>query len=297
MGVRQTPAILWKGTRSMGNVLISVLSVVLIGSAALACGSAAISQRGPLELVPDDASYVGVWDVKAVLSREAPDRLEDTLEDNYEDMLEDVGIDLADLDTLVAVHSEEGSLVIVDGNFDLEIVMEELDDRDYDDRKYQGYEIWEPDSNRWWPFAFIGNSGPVMAGDSDAVKRVLKGLKRDSKFLFDDKESGIVRAFNKAGQGWIVSARDHCGYYGASNVSGCEAAGQAVSRGEEEYIVGQKAVYLFRSERKAESEMDDLEEVVEDDLPRRQDIDEVTQDGVFVVISMSIDEDDYDDNR
>ena len=68
----------------------------------------------------------------------------------------------------------------------------------------------------------------------------------------------------------------------------------AVSRGDEAFAVEVKLTFMFRNERTAESEMDNLEDYLEDDLPRAVDIEDVASHGVFVVVTASVDEDDYD---
>ena len=49
--------------------------------------------------------------------------------------------------------------------------------------------------------------------------------------------------------------------------------------------------YLFRDERAAESQMDDLEEFLDDQLSHEVDIEEVRADGEFVLFTIIMDED------
>ncbi len=74
---------------------------------------------------------------------------------------------------------------------------------------------------------------------------------------------------------------------------GCQAVGASVSEGSESYLVETTLAYLFRDERTAESELDDLEDYLDDAFSRDVDIEEVKTDGVFVIVTVSVDEDDW----
>ena len=251
-----------------------------------ACGGGDSLPSGPLGLVPDDSSSVTVMDVEQILKGDGPDAIVDRLED-LEDDVDVIGVDVNDLTTLVYANR----LLIMEGDIDFEEVRDELDDADYDDDRYQGHEFWE--QGRLWveSAALLEDRNQIVIGDVDAVKDVLKALNRGSGSLLDDADSDLGRALKRAGGGWVVSARKECRSY---DVRGCNAIGTAIHKGDEDYVVQFTAAYLFRNERTAESEMGDLEDEIDDSLSRDFDIEEVRQDGEFVIVTISVDEDDWD---
>ena len=247
---------------------------------------------GALGLVPDDASHVNVADVQLILS-EAPDGLKDPYEDDLEDDLDrNYGISIDDVNTLVNAWLDGEKLNVLEGDFDFERIRDELDDNDYDDDQYAGHEIWEVENEVGYvhSVALIESDGQVVIGGEDTVRSVLKALNRGSGFLLDSADNNVVRALNKAGHGWETVGREECRL---PEVRGCQALGVSKGWGEEDDLVEVTYAYLFRNERTAESEMDDIEDFLDDELQRRMDIEDVRVDGEFVVVTITFDEDDW----
>ena len=278
------------GPRGSLALFVSALLAMALG-AACEDGIGGGPSGDPLGLVPDDAYSVAVVDVEQILQGDAPDDLVEEIEDGWEDALDDMGVDIDDVSTMVIARGSEGTTIVLDGEFDFEQVRDELDDADYDDRDYRGYEMWEGGSRFVSSAALLEGSGQIVLGSVSVVQNVLKDLSRGSGSLLDDDQNNVLKALRKAGGGWEVSARETCNY---SEVRGCEAIGTTISRGDEQYSVELTLAVLFRSERTAESEMGDLEDEIEDSLPRQMDIEEVRADGEFVIITIAIDEDDWD---
>ena len=181
-----------------GVTVIGIIILIAVFSIGLGCGVSSGAGGGALSLVPEETTEITVWDVEETLGGDAPERLVDELEQEFEDWLDELGIRFTDLKTIVV--TEDGSLYLLDGDVDLEIVRDALDDAEYDDREYQGYEIWDRDYGRARSLALVEQSGPLVLGDQEEVKDVLRALKRESPFLFDNRDSELVRVFNKAGK-------------------------------------------------------------------------------------------------
>ena len=277
--------LLWGGVG--GVLLIAAVAVVVVVVLIMRGGSL---PGGPLGLVPDDASWVQVVDVERFLAGDAPDDSADDFEDEWEDRLDDIGVSLDDLDTLVQAYGDDGTVLVFGGDLDFEQIRDELDDARYDDDDYQGYEVWD-DGNLWVEAAaLLDGRGEMVVGSTDAVEGVLKALSRGSGSLLQDDDNDLRRALERAGQGWVVLALEGCQ---GAGVRGCEAVGAAVSEGSESYLVETTFAYLFRNERTAESELEDLEDYLDDEFSRDVDIEEVKTDGVFVIVTVSVDEDDW----
>ena len=275
--------LLWGGVGGVLLIAAVVVAVVLIVRGGSLPG-------GPFGLVPDDASWVHVVDVERFLDGDAPDDAADDFEDEWEDRLDDIGVSLDDLDTLVQAQGDDGTVLVFGGDLDFEQIRDELDDARYDDDDYQGYEVWD-DGDLWVEAAaLLDGRGEVVVGSTDAVEGVLKALSRGSGSLLQDDDNDLRRALERAGQGWVVFALEGCQ---GAGVRGCEAVGASVSEGSESYLVETTFAYLFRNERTAESELEDLEDYLDDEFSRDVEIEEVKTDGKFVIVTVSVDEDDW----
>ena len=275
---------------SMAGFPVLLVTLFTFGLLAAGCDVRSASQGGALELVPDDAHLLQLWDVESVLGGDAPDALEDSIEAAWEERLETIGVFIDDVGTVAEAGMPSGGMAVVEGQIDLETVEDELDDAGYRDDEYQGYELWEGGSGFADAVGVIADRGQLVIGPVDAVKTVLKSLNRDSGFLLDDDDNDMRRVLERVDNGWFVVAQVGCG---RSDIRGCEALGASVSRGDGDYTLKMEYGFLFRNERTADSEMEDVEEYLEDRMARSVDIDEVLLDGEFVIVTMSVDEDDF----
>ena len=269
--------------------LLTVFSLTLfLGIASASCGGGA---GGALEMVPDNADRLQIVHIDQ-LWQDGPDYLRDLMEDEFEDTVEDVGVSLNDVSQMVVVQGEDGPLIIMEGQLDFDRIRDDLDDADYEDDEHQGYETWEDTSRNIEWVALIANDRQVMIGDEDAVRGALSVMERGSGSLLDDRGNDLTRALERAGDGWAVVSQISCRL---TSVSGCRALAYAMSQGEEAYLLELRFVFLFRNERSADSALDDVEDELEDDLPRGMDIEDVRLDGEFIIVTISIDEDDAED--
>ena len=272
------------GRRFSVTATIALTLSLLVMSTSAACDS---SPGGALGLVPDDVSYIAVVDVESILAGDFPPDAEDSLEDAWED-LEELGIYLDDIATIVLSSGDKGSFVVVEGDFNSDDIRDGMDDGEYEDDEYRGYELWTGGYGMEEWVVLLEDDGYLLMGREDVIRDMLRTLDRGTGFLFDEDDTDLVLAYMRAGDGWIVSAEESCDL--PRDVRGCEAMGAAVSRAEEPWMVNLTIAVLFRNERTAESEMRDVEDYLADDL----DVEDVAVDGRFVVISAIMDEEEWD---
>ena len=281
---------------SMAKILALVLGLLALFVVAIAVFGVWISTDltnstdfNVLQVVPDNVTDVTVWDVETVLTGDVPDEMLNGLESEFEDAFEDVGIDLYDIDELVEVYGDNGSVTIIEGDFELDEVWEELEDANYRYDEYRGSPLWQDGrSTNWRALAWIKDTRRLVMGDTEAVRDVLRSTTRDSGFLFDDQSRFLTRAVSKAGRNLVVFASDNCEFI---EVDGCRAFSGTVASGENGDHFEFTYYMLFRNERTAGAKMLVLEEEFENDLADGADIVEVSVDGDFVVIRSAVDED------
>ena len=270
--------------RFLAALLLTVAFVQACGTG----GGGSAEVAGILALVPADSENVAVYDFEQTRKEEAPRALRDEFEDLSEYGLEEMGVVTDELTTRVVASGDDWHLLVVEGDIDFVHVRDQLDDDDYDDDQYRGFELWEGAAWRE-SVALLEDQGRMVIGDAKAVKRVLRMLDSGSGSLLDDADSDLGRALKRAGAGWISSAQEQCPGY---EIRGCRALGVSLRRGDDDYLVEIMIAVLFRNERTAESEMDELESQLEEDSSFEFDIDDVQLDGDFVIVTASADEDD-----
>ena len=269
------------------------LAALLLAAAfvqACATGGGGSSElAGIMGLVPADSENVVVYDLEEIRGEEAPRALRDEVEDLSEYGLEEMGVLTDELTTLVLASGDDWQLLVVEGDVDFVHVRDQLEDGDYHDDQYRGSELWEGAAWRPESVALFEDRGRMLIGDAEAVRSVLRMLASDSGSLLDDADSDLGRTLKRAGEGWISSAEEECLGY---EIRGCRAAGVSLRRGDSDYLVEITIAALFRNERTAESEMDELESQLEEDSSFEFDFDDVQLDGDFVIVTASVDEDD-----
>ena len=216
--------------------------------------------------------------------------LEDKLEDYWDITIGAMGILTNETESLIVGASDSDTYMILKGEFDFEYIRDDLNDNDYDDDDYRGYEIWSGVGLRdASTVALIEEAGLVLAGSENAVQDILRNLARDLRAR-DGALKDTLRAMDRAGEGWVVFGLSDC----SDELRGCEAVATAISAAER-YEFQFTEVALFRNERTAESQLDEIEEMSEEG--RDGFITEsITLDEEFVIGVSSIDEDDFADS-
>lgn len=121
----------------------------------------------------------------------------------------------------------------------------------------------------------------MLAGAEGAVEDILRNLARDLT-AWDGAMQNTLRAMDRAGDGWVVIGVSEC------DLRGCEAFAYSIATGGRfEYHLTQAV--LFRNERTAESQLDEVEESAEEG-ERGVITESVTLDGEFVIVVSLVDE-------
>ncbi len=274
----------------------------------------------PQDLILEDAPFVTVQNVAAILQTEFPDGIPQqimrfrifTVPSSRSSDLEDAEEwkqDWADVyaDTMPywmgeAIALEEvnyamqqgfggGDLVgtIFSGNFDFEDIRETLrDDEDgpgLKDGEYRGFEVWGDDNE----IALLEDRGLIVYS-AGFVQEFLKALDRGG---FVDDDSALKRALDKTGDVLVLRGNASCNssyYFDVSGINRCEANVDAVEGGDvfESTISG---VYVFRSENSAERGRDDIEDAIEEQDRYDADPEKVENSGEFVTFQATIHQD------
>ena len=262
---------------------------LLLATASIPGCSGSKAPGDPLDMLHDDTILVFVYDMEAIGAGEAGVVLEEKLEDYWDATIGAMGILMNETESLTVGASEGDGYMILKGEFDFEYIRDDLNDNDYDDDDYRGYEVWSGGGLRdASAVALIEEAGLVLSGSGDEVQDILRNLARD----LSARDGGVrntLRAMDRAGEGLVLLGISDCG----DELRGCEAIATSISAGDR-YEYQFTEVVLFRNERTAESQLDEIEEMSEEGRESFI-MESITLDGEFVIGESSIDEDDFAD--
>ena len=276
----------------------------------LACSNSGSGDSGNVPgniegFVLEDASAVIMMDVDALLNAvDAPfaeaarfglvsdaEDFEDALDDwrdAWEDDDDALGAALDEVTDIMYVGSEstEQLYTVVKGDFDFSDIRAELDDQDFDDGTYRGRELWEKNDSE--AFALFDTSGVFVGGSKDSVREVVKAVQRDEGFA-NFENNVIISVREKVSEGLFFFGTDNCfsTTFDSGALKNCESLGLSITGGNEDQAEISGAA-LFSSERRAESGMDDVEDLIEDDDDLDVDLHEIKVDGEFVIFKVTI---------
>ena len=296
--------------------IAGVLGLLLCAAVfALACGSTSpdggASETSEMnassdqeQLVLDDATMVLEADYGAILeapelpvsgltavldeyegTEDTPD-LQERIRDEWDDLDASLGTDPADVETLLSIGVQRAAYFVVKGAFDFGDIESELEDQDFQEGTYRNHRIWEHESGD--RVALFPDTGIYMYGEDGVVKDVIRAIARGEGFM--DDEADLRRALRAAGDGLVRLAMD-CdapGMHSPGSLSAlvgrlderCEGVAVVISGGDEggtEAVIG----YVYGSERRAESAIDDIEESIGDS-------DEIDVDGEIVTVRLTV---------
>ena len=294
MTLKLTPAQI-AAPRAVVRLLAVCVAMAL--AAALGCGGGGGSQTPIL----DSAEYAVTMDMSALLaSSEIPaltgflgrgmpsdSLLEDPAEwkEELRDYYEDAGFEPADSISVSALVSYAGSspYSYIGGGLDFAAYRDKLDDDGAEEGGYRGFEVWDAGSTT---LAILEDRELVVYGNEEAVKDVLKAFDRGEGFA--DETDPLKRALDKTGGGLVARASANCqdaAIFPFSS-SACKAVAESVKGGDagKTEIVG---VYLFSSERRAQSGLDDIEDLLHESSDDA-DFEEIKADGEFVTYRATI---------
>ena len=293
---------------------------------ALGCGGGGgetpILDKSESAVVMDVSAILGSSEIPARLndlgfslpsdsSLENPDEWKDELRDG----LESDGF--APADSISARASVSASRTSADGEtgvssytytvggLDFADLRNELEDDGLEAGSYRGFELWEDSSNT---FAVLedrdlvveeeeevdladlvesdGSQASQATGNAEFVKEVIKAFDRGDGFA--DESDPLKRALDKAGDGLVVRARTNCSRASifSNSSSSCKAVAESVTGGDADKTE-MFVAYLFSSERRAESAMDDIEDSISA-MSLDADLADLKADGEFVTFRATI---------
>ena len=271
--------------------LVAVIAVVvLLVTGAFGGGTSGGGEW--LGYVPDDVAGVGILDNRAFHGGDVPEDFAEYYVDGgdgtWEKTYDFVDVDQDDL--IIHATAIDGNfdetLEILQGNFDFDIIREELEDgRDCEDDDYRGFELWECPGQEYPAVALFERDKYVVlaAQRQEDLEDVLTYKSRDPEKLANANDSDIKRLIGQTDGWWqLALLEDFC------PVNRCE--GLAFALGESDDSADMPASYalLFTSERAATDaegkiEIDDLLQEFYAGFDLDLDIGEVKAEGEFVV--------------
>ena len=289
--------------RTIGLILLAFLLTVPI----LACGNIGGGSDGgdsgssgggdgsaPLDLLPDDVSRLEVLAVNAIVGGGVPETFESWFESEWEPYA--LGDDILtgdDIDMLVRATTKDGQILLMrGGQIDFPGIQSWLADEEtnIEETPYQGQDIW---GNENKAMVILEGDGYVAYGDSDAIKELLKVKARGTGSLAKASDNSLKTVYENARSGWYVMATDDCDRLLPDlELRSCRGFSITAGQGEEDYLVDLSYRFLFRSESRAESQAEDIEDYL-DDTRWDIDLEEVKADGITVEARAFADEEDF----
>ena len=273
-----------------------------VGGTAAGIGGAS----GPLSYALEDINYLGMLNVAAILESseipaqlvnsgpvslpsdgiDEPEEWKETWRDEWDGWffgLVGEALSLDDITSIVYQRTEDGELgVLLFGNFEFDDVREFLEDEDREQDAYRDFEIWDDE------FALLEDRGLIALNNEEFVKDLLKALDTGEGFLDDTGE--LKAGLGKAGEGLSLVGSTSCANtLFRTSPRSCEAVVEVIKSGDSD-TTDMAAVYVFSSERRAESGMEDLQEAIEDQEVYDADIEKIEAEGEFVSYEVTIHE-------
>ena len=215
-------------------------------------------------LVPEDVEYIARWDVQKVLEGEILEGLDDPDPEDWLEYLTPafgrrVEVEPHHITTYVKTEIESWDVEMITGQFEYEDMRDDLDDMNYEEGSYRGYELWTSGSTGRTVALFEESSFVIFSESESPVKDVLNNLYRDGGSLAEAEDTDLSQVLGQLGQGHAVVASSK---EGACPVRRCQAVGIALTGyefAEEEATADYQL--LFSSERAAEAAAEEYDEI------------------------------------
>ena len=246
----------------VGGAAVAAIIVVL---AAIIGGFYFLSNKGPnssgalLALVPEDVQLIAIWDVEELLDGYLQEAYPDLGDEGWpEDLSPLFGgrlkIDASYIERYVHTFVGAEEVEMISGALEFDDIRDDLDDNDYEESSYRGYELW----TNWSAFALLEDEGILISGETEnSVKDVLNNLYQDRNSLAKAVDEDIAIILNDLGPGAAVMAAT---VDGICPIGRCQGIGIAVNSydiDEEEATAEYRM--LFSSERAAEAAADEYD--------------------------------------
>ena len=149
-------------------------------------GSASVPDN-PEELILEDALVVSDVDFQAIQdaddlpypwlrSDEDARDYQERMEDDWDDAGYSFDTDIEDVESVLTVRIRNGEYHVVKGELDFVDIRDELEDRDFEEDTYRGFEFWLDDYNSG--VALFEEAGIYIVGRETEVEDVIKAIER-----------------------------------------------------------------------------------------------------------------------
>lgn len=268
------------------KALLVVCLAVLVTTGAVASAGCASSGglTSMLARVPADTASLKYLNVKALRNDIDLEDLYDAWKSSAGSRLEAHGIISSEVSAFAASAGTGKRFTLLVGNFDLDGLREELDDRHYDQEEYRGVEVWEREvgwlSDLESRVALMGTL--IVLGNEAGVESCIKVIKAGDASWLSKVDMNDV-ASRLPGGLYVELATQWTGLL----AKGFEAYGISAKKQDSDTlkIAG---VAKFNDEDDA----DDAEDAIEDMMDQRFDSVEVSQEGIFLEGRAELDIDD-----
>lgn len=281
-------------------LVVVIVVVVLLATGVFGGGGSGGASGGGdvLAYVPGDAGMILIGDNKAVLNGDVPNDYVEWMEDDSEDS-GDYGIssetykalDIDDEDValfaMVADQNLNDTLEIVQGDFEYDVIREELEDGlDCEEDDYRGFELWECSGQKPPAVALFEKDGYVVMAieRQDDLEDMLTLKSRTPDKLADAEANELKGILNQVGDGWLRFAflTEEC------VIERCEGMAFAIRESDDSDSIPASYAVKFSSERAAAAAegdiaIDDLVEGLFENFALDLDIGEVKAAGEFVI--------------
>ena len=152
----------------VGGAAVAAIIVVL---GAIIGGVYFLSSKGPnssgplLALVPEDVELIAIWDVEELLGGYLQEAYPDLDDEGWpEDLSPLFGgrlkIDAGYIEQYVHTFVGAEEVQMISGALEFDDIRDDLDDNDYEESSYRGYELW----TNWTAFALLEDEGVSSRG-------------------------------------------------------------------------------------------------------------------------------------
>ena len=280
---------------------VSIVGSFVGGTAVVTGGDS-----GPLSYVLEDVDYVGMLNITSILkAEEIPAQLvrfgpvslpteyldepedwvlewEDSWDGWFMGMVGEV-LSLSDITRVLYQRTEGGDLgVLLFGSFEFEDIRDFFDEEEREVDTYRDFELWDDE------IALLEDRGLIAFNSENFVKDLLRALDTGEGFL---EEASTLRAgLYRSGEGLSQTASTQCtNSVFSAQLRSCDVAVEVI-RGGDPDRTELSGVYVFSSERRAESGVEDLEDIIDDQDYYDADIERIEAEGEFVIYEVTIHE-------
>ncbi|HEY96558.1 MAG TPA: hypothetical protein G4O16_00040 [Dehalococcoidia bacterium] len=262
-------------------VLLGLLVVTTFGAVLMVgCDSGGGGFSSLTELIrmaPYDVEMVLFVDFKKIMSDPDFEELYEEMKESFESSIGSASdrdiINFDDIHYIGLVMVDYEEIILINGDFNLDIIRESLEDEDFDKDSYGGVEIWYGYSG-----AVAIHDGALILGDDEGVVKSVEALVNPDKSAYE-KNKDIRDVTDELSSGLFSMVTAEAYYPGA------DAAGMTISKLNSELIKFSGCI-IFGNSEDAEDSLRNIElDMESEDFYHLK----VSRSGNFVKFSAEID--------